>query len=95
MKKVILALAFAVLLPPAATYALDTAVIEVQEKQYKKIDVNTVPKETMDKIKRSYGNYMIKEAYRADDGEYKFILTKDGTDLTATFTPDGDLIKIL
>lgn len=94
MKRVFLALAFAIFMAPATTYALDNAVITIQEKQYKKIDVNTVPKETMDKINRSYGNYMVKEAYRADDGEYKLILTKDGTDLTATFTAAGDLIKI-
>lgn len=95
MKKVILALVLAMLLSPAATYAVNTQASIIQEKQYKKIDVNTVPKETLGKIKKSYGDYTIKEAYRADDGEYKFILTKDGTNLTATFTPAGDLIKIL
>jgi len=66
-----------------------------QEKQYNKIDVSKVSKEALDKIKKGYGNYTIKEAYVAADGEYKLILTKDGIDLTATFTPAGDLIKIL
>lgn len=65
-----------------------------QEKQYKKIDVAAVSKEALSQIKKHYGNYSIKEAYRADDGEYKLILTKDGGELTATFTPTGDLIKI-
>ena len=66
-----------------------------QEKQYTKIDVSKVSKEALDKIKKGYGNYTIKEAWVAADGEYKLILTKDGTDLTATFTSGGDLIKIL
>ena len=65
-----------------------------QEKQYKKIDVSEVSKDALDKIKKSYGNYTIKEAHKADDGEYKLVLSKDGTDITATFTPAGDLIKI-
>ena len=66
-----------------------------QEKQYTKIDVSKVSKEALEKIKKGYGNYTIKEAWVAADGEYKLILTKDGTDLTATFTSGGDLIKIL
>ncbi len=66
-----------------------------QEKQYKKITVSDIPKEVLDKIKKSYGSYSIKEAYKADDGEYKLVLSKDGVDLTATFTQAGDLIKIL
>src|ERR1044072_8501923 len=65
-----------------------------QEKQYKKIEVSQVSKEALDKIKKSYGSYIIKEAYKADDGEYKLVLTKDGVDTTATFTSAGNLIKI-
>jgi len=81
----------------AATAPLDSK-IEFrifQEKQYTKIDVSKVSKEALDNIKKGYGNYTIKEAYVAADGEYKLVLTKEGTDLTATFTPAGDLIKIL
>ena len=66
----------------------------LQEKQYKKIDVSAVDKAALEKIKKSYGTYTIKEAHKADDGEYKLVLNKDGVDLTATFTPAGDLIKI-
>ena len=66
----------------------------LQEKQYKKIEVSQVSKEALDNIKKNYGNYTIKEAHKADDGEYKLILSKDGTDITATFTSAGDLIKI-
>jgi hypothetical protein len=53
-----------------------------------------MPKEVLDKIKKQYGNYTIKEAHKADDGEYKLILSKDGIDNTATFTKAGDIIKI-
>ena len=49
----------------------------------------------MEKIKKSYGSYIIKEAYKADDGDYKLVLTKDGIDTTVTFTGAGDMIKIL
>jgi len=79
-----------------AATILENEVISVyQEKQYKKIEISQVSKEAMDKIKKSYGSYTIKEAYKADDGEYKLVLTKDGIDTTATFTSTGNLIKIL
>lgn len=93
-----LLLTFAVLLSLSATASITInnkfAVSVLQEKQYKKIDVSQVTKEALDKIKKGYGSYTIKEAYRADDGEYKLVLTKDGIDITATFTSAGDLIKI-
>ena len=83
----------------SATAAITVTVREIashyQEKQYKKINVADIPKDTLNKIKKDYGNYTIKEASKADDGEYKLVLTKDGIDLTATFTPAGDMIKIL
>ena len=80
----------------AAAITLKNQVISVyQEKQYKKIEVSQVSKEAMEKIKKNYGSYTIKEAYKADDGEYKLVLTKDGIDTTATFTSTGNLIKIL
>jgi hypothetical protein len=95
MKKVFFALAFMAMCTATATYATTAEIVVVQEKQYKKVDVNTIPKETISKIKQSYGNYTIKEAYRADDGEYKLVLAKDGTELTAIFTAAGDLVKIM
>ena len=80
----------------ATTTVVQDRVMSVyQEKQYKKIEVSQVSKEAMEKIKKSYGSYTIKEAYKADDGEYKLVLTKDGIDTTATFTSTGNLIKIL
>lgn len=78
-----------------ATVVQDQVISVYQEKQYKKIEVSQVSKEAMEKIKKSYGSYTIKEAYKADDGEYKLVLTKDGIDTTATFTSSGNLIKIL
>lgn len=65
-----------------------------QEKQYKKIDVSEVSKDVLAKIKKDYGNYTIKEAHKAEDGEYKLILTKDGIDTTVTCTSTGEIIKI-
>lgn len=97
MRKLVLTLAtIAGLTASVITYEDVTTVISVfQEKQYKKIDVTSIPKDTLDKIKKDYGNYTVKEAYKAEDGEYKLVLSKDGVDLTATFTSTGSLIKIL
>jgi len=78
-----------------SVFKSDLSISIRQEKQYKKIELSEVSKDALDKIKKSYGNYTLKEAYKAEDGEYKLVLTKDGTDLTATFTPAGDLIKII
>ena len=72
-----------------------TEIAVTQEKQYKKIKVSEVSKEAMDKIKANYGAYTVKEAYRADDGDYKLVINKDGIDTTATFTKEGEMIKIL
>jgi len=96
MKKLLLMLAItAGFTANAATIVKNSAEINIQEKQYKKIEVSKVSAEALDKIKKGYGNYTIKEAHVAADGEYKLVLTKDNTDLTAIFTPAGDLIKIL
>ncbi len=83
----------AIILPVDASIKA-IAVNKIQEKQYKKINVADIPKEVLNKIQKQYGNYTIKEAHRADDGEYKLILSKDGIDTTATFTKEGELIKI-
>ena len=97
MKNLFLALAVLTGFSATATTTVvqDQVISVYQEKQYKKIEVSQVSKEAMEKIKKSYGSYTIKEAYKADDGEYKLVLTKDGIDTTATFTSSGNLIKIL
>ncbi|MCO6146546.1 hypothetical protein [Flavobacterium sp. NRK1] len=96
MKKLFLALAVVAGLSSTAAIRTQNShtISFYQEKQYKKIEVSQVSKEALEKIKKGYGSYTIKEAYRADDGEYKLVLTKDGIDTTATFTAAGDLIKI-
>lgn len=95
MKKLIFSLITIFMLSASTTSAaICSEIISIQEKQYKKINVADIPKEVLDKIKKQYGNYTIKEAHKADDGEYKLILSKDGVDNTATFTASGDLIKI-
>lgn len=97
MKKLLFTLtvltSLAIILPVDASIKA-IAVNKIQEKQYKKINVADIPKEVLDKIKKQYGNYTIKEAHRAADGEYKLVLSKDGVDNTATFTAAGELIKI-
>lgn len=96
MKKVLLILAASTgLTATAVTLTPHLFDINIhQEKKYKKIEVSEVSKEALATIKKSYGNYTIKEAHRADDGEYKLILTKDGIDTTVTCTSAGEIIKI-
>lgn len=84
-------------LSAAATVTLTQNLFDTnvyQEKQYKKIDVSEVSKDVLAKIKKDYGNYTIKEAHKAEDGDYKLILTKDGIDTTVTCTSTGEIIKI-
>lgn len=87
MRKLVLTLAtMAGLTASVITYEDVITIVSVfQEKQYKKINVASIPKDTLDKIKKNYGNYTVKEAYKADDGEYKLVLSKDGVDLTRYF----------
>ena len=66
-----------------------------QDKEYKKIAPSEVKQEVLTYIKANYGNYQISEAGVSSDGEYKLTLKKDNALLVATFTPAGDLIKIL
>jgi hypothetical protein len=98
MKKMILVFAlaisiqagsFAAIQQPNSSYSIP------QEKQYKKIEVSQIPLQTLAAIKKKYGSYTISEAYKADDGEYKLVLTKEGINTTVTFTAEGELIKIL
>jgi hypothetical protein len=67
----------------------------LQEKEYKKIKPEEVSKEALMNIKSKYGDYQISEAAVSADGEFKLTLKKDNALLVATFTPSGDLIKIL
>lgn len=82
-------------------FAKETATIETQkqnseqEKEYKKIKSDQVSKEALANIKTNYGDYQVSEAAVSSDGEYKLVLKKDNGILTATFTPTGELIKIL
>lgn len=67
----------------------------IQEKEYKKIAPEEVKKEALINIKAKYGYYQIVEAGVAADGEYKLVLKKDNASITALFTANGELIKIL
>lgn len=67
----------------------------IQEKEYKKIAPEEVKKEALINIKAKYGDYQIVEAGVAADGEYKLVLKKDNAYITALFTANGELIKIL
>ena len=84
-----------------SNFARETATIKAQkkileqEKEYKKINTDQVSKDALANIKTNYGDYQVTEAAVSADGEYKLVLKKDNGILTATFTPTGELIKIL
>ena len=54
---------------PINVSANELSISVFQEKKYKKIKVEEVSKEVLAKIQKSYGNYSIKEAYKANDGK--------------------------
>ncbi|MUV03873.1 hypothetical protein GN157_09145 [Flavobacterium rakeshii] len=71
-----------------------TAVANHQEKEYKVIEQGDIAPEVLKSAVDKYGGYSLVNAYVAADGtDYKFILTKDGKDLTAYFKNDGEFIK--
>lgn len=64
-----------------------------QEKEYKKIDTTDVPANALKEISTKYSGYTITEAYVAEDGEYKVVLTKDKTTLKVYYSATGEYVK--
>lgn len=104
MKKIILAFALAVGFSFAAQAQTETEVTQpkkvstttdIATKDYKKMDKNSLPIATLEKVGTKYGGYSIEEIYRAEDGEYRLVLAKDGNTTTAYFNKKGEEIKKL
>ena len=102
MKKLILAFALAVGFSFAAqaqtkTEKTDTKTVQTTQdiatKDYKIMDDNSLPVAVLEKVGTKYGGYTIKEIYRADDGDYKLTLVKDGTSTVAYFNKKGEEIN--
>ena len=65
----------------------------LQEKTYTPIEASAIPADALKNISSKYGGYTLKEAHKAEDGEYKLILSKDGKTVTAYFSATGEFIK--
>lgn len=64
-----------------------------QEKEYKKIEDIDVPADVLKAASARYSGYALNEAYRAEDGEFKLILTKDNKPIVAYYKATGEFIK--
>lgn len=64
-----------------------------QEKQYNPIEASAIPADVLKNISSKYGGFTIREAHVAADGEYKLVLAKDETNVTALFNSKGEFIK--
>jgi hypothetical protein len=65
----------------------------LQEKTYTPIEASAIPADALKNISSKYGGYTLKEAHKAEDGEYKLILSKDGKTVIAYFSATGEFIK--
>lgn len=65
---------------------------DIVTKDYKVMDDNSLPVAVLEKVGTKYGGYAIKEIYRADDGDYKLTLLKDGERTIAYFNKKGEEI---
>lgn len=101
MKKLILAFILAVGFSFALQAQTETEVTAVKQaqttndiatKDYKKMDGNSLPVATLEKVGTKYGGYSIEEIYRADNGDYRLVLAKGGTKTTAYFNKKGEEI---
>lgn len=80
---------------PAAVNAAQTTTCsyERQQKEYKKIEDVEVPADILKAASAKYSGYALTEAYMAEDGEYKLILSKDSKPVAAYFKATGEFIK--
>lgn len=99
MKKVmlvsamVLGFAFAANAQDVKTAKTETAAAVQQEKDYKTIDPVSVNNEALKTVLTKYKGHIIKEAFRAEDGEYKLVLSKDQKSKTVIINKDGKVIK--
>ncbi|HMI06623.1 MAG TPA: hypothetical protein VK528_03680 [Flavobacterium sp.] len=64
-----------------------------EKKDFKKIDPVTVNNDALKTILKNYKGHSIQEAWRATDGEYKLVLTKDKKNKTVYIDKSGKIIK--
>ena len=67
--------------------------ITTQEKEFTKVEPSKVSDQVMKEINTKYEGYTISEAYQAEDGEYKLVLTKKDEKLTVHYKSNGEFVK--
>lgn len=72
---------------------VNEVVLQGQEKEYAKIDTSDVPVDVLRSISAKYSGYSLDEAYLSDDVEYKVVLTKEKTKITAIYKATGEFVK--
>jgi len=97
MKKIlaltVIALGFGINANASTQTNNSTEINILQEKTYTPIEASAIPSDALKNISSKYGGYTLKEAHKAEDGEYKLILSKDGKTVTAYFSATGEFIK--
>ena len=63
------------------------------QKEYKEIDPVSVNNDALKTVLTKYKGHSIEEAFRAEDGDYKLVLTKDKKHKTVYIAKTGQIIK--
>ncbi len=63
------------------------------QKDYKEIDPVSVNNDALKTILTKYKGHSIQEAFRAEDGDYKLVLSKDKKSKTVYIAKTGKIIK--
>ena len=96
MKNVFLTVALVICLSANAGSAIGSSEIissMCQEKEYKKVETTQVPADILKNASSRYSGFALNEAYSAEDGEYKLVLSKDGKTLKAYYKSNGEFVK--
>lgn len=94
MKIVVLSIfLLALSLEPATVNTATMTTYERHQKEYKKIEDVEVPADILKAASAKYSGYALTEAYMAEDGEYKLILSKHSKPVAVYFKATGEFIK--
>ncbi|SCY34041.1 hypothetical protein [Flavobacterium caeni] len=63
------------------------------QKEYKEIDPVSVNNDALKTVLTKYKGHSIQEAFRAEDGDYKLVLSKDKKNKTVYIAKTGKIIK--
>lgn len=74
------------------TKTVEKTVVKDQ-KDYKEIDPVSVNNDALKTVLTRYKGHQIQEAFRAEDGDYKLVLSKDKKNKTVYISKGGKVIK--